>query len=100
MLCSYPVTIFGRYANIDYEVPPNLDNCEQPHPSDSSDDVEYSYLLPISDGSNAMQSNTLPLGEAVSDDELTYEDPGHIKEEIYKWFKQRNICKLDKNSVR
>ena len=44
---------------------------------------------------------TLPVGEtALLEDEQIYEDPGHIKEEIYEWFKQRNIFKIDKDSVR
>ena len=44
---------------------------------------------------------TLPVGEtALPEDEQIYEDPGHIKEEIYEWFKQRNIFKIDKDSIR
>ena len=97
-----PVSTIGRFANGDYEAPPKLDNYEQPHPI--FDDVQYEvadYLLPNGVGSNTMQSSTLPVGEAtLSEDEQIYEDPGHIKEEIYEWFKQRNICKLNRNSIR
>ena len=94
-----PVTTIGRIANDDYEVPPILDNYEQPH---MFDDMHYEvadYPIPTTE-SIILQSNTLPAEESLPVDEEIYEDPGHIKEEIYEWFKQRNICKLDKSSVR
>ena len=95
-----PVQTIGRVVNDDYEVIPMLDNYEQPH---LFDDVRYEvpdYPSPASTGNIILESNTLPAGEALPQDEEIYEDPGHIKEEIYEWFKQRNICKLDKSSVR
>ena len=88
------------FPNNDYEAPPNLDNHVKPYPGNLYDDVQYEvadYPSPIG---NIMQSSTLPVGEALPEDEQIYEDPGHIKEEIYQWFKQRNICKLDKSSIR
>ena len=90
-------------ANNDYEFPPKLDSYKQPHTSGLFDDVRYEvadYSLPTIVGSDSMQSSTSPAGQVLSEDEEVYEDPGHIKEEIYQWFKQRNICKLDKNSIR
>ena len=90
-------------ANNDYEVPPKLENYKQPHTSGLCDDVQYevaNYSLPTIVGSDTVLNSTSPVGQVLSKDEQIYEDPGHIKEEIYKWFKQRNICKLDKNSIR
>ena len=96
-----PVETIRRFANNDYEAPPKLDNYEQPHPSNIFDDVRYEvadYPLPTS---NSTDSSALLVGEhTLSEDEQIYEDPGHIKEEIYEWFKQRNICMFGKNSVR
>ena len=98
---SYPVKATGRYANIDYEDIPKLDNFKQPHLSGSCGNVQYSYLLPIiNDQSTPAQNGTMSLDQTLPEDEQIYEDPGHIKEEIYQWFKQRNICMLDKSSVR
>ena len=103
---SDPIKTADRFSSNDYEAPPKLDEYEQPHLSNLYDDVKYEpveCLLPTSksSGSSMMQSSTLPLNEATPPkDEQIYEDPGHIKEEIYEWFKQRNICKLDKNSIR
>ena len=98
---SYPVKITGRYANIDYQAIPKLDNINQPRLSDSCSDVKYSYLLPINNSqSTPTQNGTMSLDQTLSEDEQIYEDPGHIKEEIYQWFKQRSIRMLDKSSVR
>ena len=101
-----PVKTIGRFsiAINDYETPPKLDNYEQPHLGGLFDDVRYEvadYPLSTSNsvGSNSMQNSTLPVGQVLEDEQI-YEDPGHRKEEIYEWFKQRNICKLDKNSIR
>ena len=97
-----PVKTLGKCNNNDYETAPELNNYEQPHLSDLFD-MQYEvadYPLPNGVESNTMQNSTLPVGEALPEDEKIYEDPGHIKEEIYEWFKQRNICKLDRNSVR
>ena len=91
-----PVKTIGRVANDDYEVLPKLDNYEQLH---LFNDVHYDVpddSLPT----NITHSGTLPASEAIPEDDKTYEDPGHIKEKIYELFKQRNIHKLDKNSVR
>ena len=99
-----PLKTIGRVTNEDYEVMPKLDNYEQPQLSGMFNDLQYEavdYLLPTIDNNiYEMSSNTLPAGEELPEDEEIYEDPGHVKEEIYEWFKQRNICKLDKNSVR
>ena len=81
-----PVKTIGRIVNDDYEALPKLDD----------DDVHYEYPTE----SFTMQSSTLSVGEALPEDKQIYEDPGHIKEKIYELFKQRNIRKLDKNSVR
>ena len=100
-----PVTTLGKYNSNDYEAAPELNNYEQPHLSDLFDNIQYEvadYPLPTSNsiGSNPMQNGTLPVGEELPEDEQIYEDPGHIKEEIYEWFKQRNIFKIDKNNIR
>ena len=93
-----PVETIGRVVNDDYEVIPKLDNYEQPQ---LFDDVHYEVAdYPLSTGSIILESSTLPAGEALPQDEEIYEDPGHVKEEIYEWFKQRNICNLDRSSVR
>ena len=93
-----PMKTIGRIVNDDYEVIPKLDNYEQPQPLE---DVHYEVAdYPLSTGSIILQGSTLPAGEALPEDEEIYEDPGHVKEEIYQWLKQRNIHNLDKNSVR
>ena len=95
--CSYSVPIIkATLANSDYEAISKLDNV--PHPPN---EVQYSYLSPIRNiYCNDIQSSVLPVGQVLPEDEQLYEDPGHIKEEIYKWLKQRNICELDKITVR
>ena len=95
-----PVKTTEKFTNDDYEAPPKLDNYEQLHPIDIFDDVQYDYPLTISNSVGSTQGSASPVGQALSEDEQIYKDPGHIKEEIYKWFKQSNICKLDKNSIR
>ena len=97
-----PVKTIGKIVSSDYEVVPKLEGYEQ---TGLYKDVQYEAVdYSLSTGNilptNTMSSNTLPVGEALSKDEQIYEDPGHIKEEIYKWFKQRNICRLDKNIIR
>ena len=95
-----PIKTAEKFTNSDYEAPPKLDDYEQLHPINISDNVQYDYPLSISNSVGSMQSSISPVGQALSEDEQIYEDPGHIKEEIYQWFKQRNICKLNKSSVR
>ena len=94
-----------KLISLDYEVPPILDNYEHPPPRDLFDDVKYEVAdcnCPLTNNvdSDITQRSTLPAGEALPEDEEIYVDPGHVKEEIYEWFKQRNICNLDKSSVR
>ena len=84
----------------DYEVPPKLDNYEHPPPRGLFDDVKYEVADSPLPTSYTTQTDTLPVGEALPEDEQIYEDPGHIKEKIYELFKQINIRKLVKNSVR
>ena len=97
-----PTKTVGRFTTDDYEeAPPEYDNYSNYVQPDLLDNVQYEvadYPLPTS---NSTDSSALPVGEpTLPEDEQIYEDPGHIKEEIYEWFKQRNICMLDKNSVR
>ena len=94
-----PVKTIGRIVNDDYEVIPKLDDYEKLH---QFNDVHYDVPddpLPTA-GSNTIYSISLPAGEMLPEDDKTYEDPGHIKEKIYELFKQRNIHKLDKSSIR
>ena len=95
-----PVKTIGRIANEDYEVPPKLDNYERPQLFDYAHYEVANY--PAATGSIILQSGTLqlPVEETLPEDEQIYEDPGHIKEEIYELFKQRNICQLDRSSIR
>ena len=93
-----PVKTIRKAVNDDYEVMPQLDNYEQPL---LFDDTHYEVAdYPVSTKSTILESSTLPAGETLPQDEEIYEDPGHVKEEIYEWFKQRNICNFHKNSVR
>ena len=92
-----------KLISSDYEVPPKLGNYEHPPPRDLFDDVKYEVAdCPLTNNvdSDMTQRSTLPAGEALAEDEEIYVDPGHVKEEIYEWFKQRNICIFDKYSVR
>ena len=101
-----PIKTISRFSSNDYEAPPILDEYEKPHLSDLVDNIKYEaieYLIPTSKsaGNNTIQSGTLPVSEAtLPEDDQIYEDPGYVKDEIYEWLKQRNICKLDKNSIR
>jgi len=97
-----PVKTIGKTVSSDYEVLPKFEGYDQPglYKDMQYESVDYSLSTGNTTPNNIVPSNTLPVGEALSKDEKIYEDPGHIKEEIYKWFKQRNICKLDKNIIR
>ena len=93
-----PLETKGRDVKDDYEVIPKLDNYEQPLLFDDAHYEKADY--PLSTESTILESSTLPAGEALPQDEKIYEDPGHVKEKIYEGFKQRNICNLDKSTVR
>jgi len=79
----------------DYEVIPNLDLYEQPN-SGIFDDARYA-AVPIPYQNNPV---TLRPGEGLPEDEVFYVDPGHVKEEIYEWFEQKKIRKLNKSNIR
>jgi len=87
-----PVTTMKRD---DYEVVPTLDNYERPH----IDETHYEVSPYLSHDHN-VGKGTLLAGEILPEDEEVYVDPGHEKEEIYKWLEQRQIHKLDKKFIR
>ena len=93
-----PLETIGRVVKDDYEVIPKLDHYEQPLLLDDAHYEKADY--PVSTESTILESSTLPVGEALLQDEKIYKDPGHVKEKIYEGFKQRNICNLDKSTVR
>ena len=93
-----PLETIGRVVKEDYEVIPKLDHYEQPLLFNDAHYEKADY--PVSTESTILESSTLPAGEALPQDEKIYEDPGHVKEKIYEGFKQRNICNLDKSTVR
>ena len=84
----------------DYEVPPKLNNYEYPPPRGLFDGVKYEVADNPLPTSYTTQTDEMLEGEALPEDEQVYVDPGHIKEEIYEWLKQRNIHKLNRSSVR
>ena len=96
-----PINTIEIFATDDYEAPPDLNSYYVQPDNVQCEGVDY--LLPTANSvtSNTMQSSTLSAGQAtLPEDERLYEDPGHIKEEICEWFKQRNVYMLDKNSIR
>ena len=89
----------------DYEVSPELKNYKYPPPKDMFDDVKYAvigYPLATTDINQniSMQTSTSPAGEETLEYEDIFKDPGHIKEEIYKSLKQKNINRIYKNTIR
>ena len=85
----------------DYEVYSTMDVYESPQNGvlyTSAHTPDY-YETADSPASNA-NCNEVHLDEEVSNNEPIYEDPGHIKENIYEWLEQRGILKLDAKIVR
>ena len=85
----------------DYEVYSTMDVYEQPQNGDlyTSAHIPDHYETADSPASN-INDNEAHLDEEVSNNEPIYEDPGHIKENIYEWLEQRGILKLDTKIIR
>ena len=85
----------------DYEVYSTMDVYESPQNGVlyTSAHTPDHYETADSPASNA-NGNEVHLDEEVSNNEPIYEDPGHIKENIYEWLEQRGILKLDTKIVR
>ena len=87
----------GSCAN-DYEEYPIMNGYEQPELFPSAhipNPYETADTL-----TSSTESNTLHLGEEISNNEPIYEDPGHIYESIYEWLELKGILKLDSKIVR
>jgi len=84
-----PVTVTRKFARNDYEPPPIL-------PATTSD-VHSSNQYEIIDATGVGLYQSV---DVLPDNEQLYEDPGHVKEKIYGWLKQKNICRLKKNYIR
>ena len=84
---------YGVYSMMDvYEQPQNGDLYTSVHIPDHYETADCS-----ASNTNGIKAC---LDEEVSNNESIYEDPGHIKENIYEWLEQRGILKLDTKIVR
>ena len=85
----------------DYEVYTMTDLYEQPHNGDPYTTTHIPDHYEIADSfANSINDTEVHLDEEHSNNEPIYEDPGHIKENIYEWLEQRGILKLDTKIVR
>jgi len=104
MPCLEAACSGGKIAD-DYEVLPEFDY-EQPLQDDLLNDAQVEVLDYVLPTSNTRKTKTIPnndtltVGEELPEDEQTYKDPGYIEKDINDWFKQKRICKLDKNNIR
>ena len=85
----------------DYEVYTMMNVYEQPQNGDlyTSAHIPDHYETADCSASN-INDYEVHLDEELSNSEPIYEDPGHIKENIYEWLEQRGILKLDTKIVR
>ena len=85
----------------DYEVYTMMNVYEQPQNGDlyTSGHIPDHYETADFSASN-INDYEVHLDEGLSNSEPIYEDPGHIKENIYEWLEQRGILKLDTKIVR
>ena len=88
-----PVTVTRTFVRNDYEPPPVI--------APNSYDMHLpNHYETIDTTSVRFTNKSYQLNGVLPDDESIYEDPGHVKENIYVWFKRKNICKLKKNHIR
>ena len=83
----------------DYETYTMMNVYEQPHNGDLYTTAHIPNHYETAD-SPASNDNEVHLNEELTNSEPIYEDPGHIKENIYEWLEQRGILKLDTKIVR
>ena len=72
-----------------YEQPQNSELDTPTHLPNPYETAEHS--------NSSVEDNTL---HSMGANESIYEDPGHVKENIYEWFEQKKMKKLDKTNIR
>jgi len=87
-----------KALNNDYEALPALNIYETPGYQVSDALYQNEMATDTSAFRDSIKEST--VGEALSDDEQIYEDPGHNKEEIYAWFEEKRFWKIKTNYVR
>ena len=90
-------TIVKNYAetsSFDYEALPELTSMYE-KPDYVLPDEPYHYEEAIT----AAFTDTI-VGEALPDDEQIYEDPGYDKNEIYAWFEEKKLRKLERSDIK
>ena len=84
----------------DYEVYTMMNVYEQPQNGDLYTSAHIPDHYKTADTLDSSNDNEVHLDDKLSNNEPIYEDPGHIKENIYEWLEQRGILKLDTKIVR
>ena len=84
----------------DYEVYTMMNVYEQPQNGDLYTSAHIPDHYETADTLDSNNDNEVYLDDKLSNNEPIYEDPGHIKENIYEWLEQRGILKLDTKIVR
>jgi len=88
----------NKASNNDYEALPALNTYDTPGCQVSDASYQNEIATDTSDFRDGIKENI--VGEALSDDEQIYEDPGHNKEEIYAWFEEKRFRKIKGNNIR
>jgi len=87
-----------KASNNDYEALPALNTYETLYCQVSDASYQNEIATDTSDFKGSIKEST--VGEALSDDEQIYEDPGHKKEKIYAWFEEKRFRKIKGNNIR
>ena len=98
---AYLDPVKAKSSAEDYETYTMMNVYEQPHNGDLYATAHIPDHYETSDSpANNINDNEVHLNEELTNSEPIYEDPGHIKENIYEWLEQREILKLDTKIVR
>ena len=80
-----------KQSSNDYQALPELGSYEKT-------DTPYQYEVATA----SMYRNSLDgsiLGDSLPDDDVIYEDPGYVEENIYAWFEEKKFRKIKKTNV-
>ena len=83
----------SKYSNNDYEALPALHMYDKPYQLRADAPYQYKVAAPSVFRDSMMD-------EALPDDELIYEDPGHKKEKIYAWFEEKKFLNIRKSDIK
>jgi len=85
-------------SNDDYEALLPLNTYDTPSCQVSDTPYQNEIVADTSAFKDSIKEST--VGEALSDDEQIYKDPGHKKEKIYAWFEEKRFRKIKGNNIR